>query len=57
LDADNHDHVNAIAALLPEVAGEGDDDKIEILRRIGESEKKNQRCFECDRRIFHKQLQ
>jgi hypothetical protein len=33
LDADNHDHLKAIAALVPEVAGEGGDVKIEILRR------------------------
>jgi hypothetical protein len=38
LDADNHDHLKAIAALVPEIAGEGGDVKIEILRRIGEYE-------------------
>jgi hypothetical protein len=33
LDADNHDHLKAIAALVPEVAGEGGEVKIDILRR------------------------
>jgi hypothetical protein len=33
--------VNAIAALVPEIAGKGGDFKIEILRRIGEYEETN----------------
>lgn len=33
LNVDNHDHLRAIAALVPEVAGEGGDVKIEVLRR------------------------
>jgi hypothetical protein len=36
LDADNHDHLKAIAVLVPEIAGEGGEVRIEILRRTVE---------------------
>lgn len=38
LNIDNHDHLKAIASLVPEVAGENGEIKIEVLRRPEDSE-------------------